>query len=53
MVKEDFVCRKSSRLFPHSVILAKAGIQSLLHDLCAITPAWMPAYAGMTDFHVV
>jgi len=25
----------------------------LFHDLCAITPAWMPACAGMTDFHVI
>jgi hypothetical protein len=37
MVKERFRLPRSSRQFPHSVIPAEAGIQSLLHDLCAIT----------------
>jgi hypothetical protein len=37
VVKENFVYREAVGLFSRSVILAKAGIQSLLHDLCAIT----------------
>ena len=52
MIKEDFVCREAVGNFSirHS---AKQESSLCFMIFAPSPPAWMPACAGMTDFHVI
>jgi hypothetical protein len=53
MVKENFVWREAVGNFPIPSFPRKRESSLCIMIFAPSPPAWMPACAGMTDFHVI
>jgi hypothetical protein len=53
VVKEDFVCREAVGCFSIPSFSRKRESSLCFMIFASSPPAWMPACAGMTDFHVI